>query len=379
MKYRRLLIAGLVFVFIAVIASFSSIARASLIEPAGSDGATRVDSGRTIDGSSLMAGSTITVEGTIDGDLLCAGESLEVTGTINGDIVCAVGTASIKGTVKGDVRIVASETNIEGKVDGNASVAASTFRVSDSGSIGGDLSAAASRVAVAGSVGRDAALFASEVDISGEIQRDVSLTASQFRLEQGASIEGNLWYSAEERIASESAVAGTTTYEPRQQRQPQSDVAGAILGGALAFIVFAILYVMVAPRFVHTAASLNVRQAMMSFVIGITVLISLPAVAVPFLLSGIGAIVGIFIILAWLCAFIGSGVFASYYIGSLVAQNRFPNAIAIVAIGATILSVLMIVPFINALVIIVAVASGVGMQIMHIRHQFSKSPYTIES
>lgn len=356
----------------------TSTARATAFYAGSEDGSVKIEAGKTVDGSAFMAGSRVFVEGTVNGDVYCAGESVTINGTVNGDVICAASSITVGGTVNGDVRIAGSDVTLEGVVTGNALVGGSTVTTKEAFLLEGDMTVGAEDLTLNGVFGRDVLIGAGIAALDGAVGRNVSAHTEKFSLGDSASIDGDLWYKAITRSgASDAVVAGDTTFERAESADTTSaDVSGAILG-ILGFMFLAILGVLVMPRFVHTASLLSPRDALLAFLIGLVAVIITPIVALILALTWVGFFAGFVLMMVWLLAMLVSGIFASYYVGSLILRKRATNAILVATVGSLALSLAMLIPFVNALVFIAMLFTGVGMQVAHIRHQFSKDPYTI--
>lgn len=341
------------------------------------DGNAVLAEGRTIDGSAYMAGSEVIVDGTVKGDLYCAGETVTVEGTVEGDVICAGATVTINGVVNGDVRVAGADVTLGGEVKGNVLAGASTLITTDTFMLTGDFTAGSETMDLNGSIGRDALVGASTLTLRGTITRDLSADVEELTTQDGAKVAGNVWYKAPKPTAATGAFEDKVHFEQGEAYDESSMDITTVLLGILMLIVFAVVSVLAVPRFIHTAATLAPRQALFAFLIGLTAVIITPIVAIIFMVTVVGIWVGVALLLVWLLAMIASSVFFSYYIGTLALQKRATNALLVALTGSAILSIALLVPFINALVFVVMLFVGVGMQVMHLRHQFSKDPYTI--
>jgi cytoskeletal protein CcmA (bactofilin family) len=356
----------------------TSTARATAFYSGSEDSTVRIEAGKTVDGSAYVAGSNVVVEGTVNGDLYCAGDTVTVDGTINGDVICAASTLKVSGTLNGDIRVVGKDITLDGVVTGNALVGGSTVKTKEAFILEGDMTVGAETLTLDGVFGRDVLIGAGSVALNGAVSRNVTAHTESISVGDAAVVDGDLWYKAESSASvSDTVVAGDTTFERAEETDDTSmNVTGAILS-VLGFMFLAIVGVLVMPRFVHTASLLAPRDALLAFLIGLVAVIVTPIVAFIFALTWIGLFAGFVLMMIWLLAMLVSGVFASYYVGSLVLRKRATNAVVVALVGSLALSVAMLIPFINVLVFIAMLFTGVGMQVAYIRHQFSKDPYTI--
>lgn len=303
---------------------------------------------------------------------------MTIDGTINGDVICGSATITVGGTVNGDVRVGGADVILEGIVTGNVLVGGSNVTTKETFTLEGDMTVGAENLSLDGVFGRDVLVGATATSLQGSVGRNVSLHTEKLTVGDNAAVSGNLWYKSDTSIdIPDTVVVGETTFERADNTDATSmDASGALLGVA-GLIFIAVLGVLVMPRFVHTASLLSPRDALLAFLIGLVAVIITPVVAFILALTLIGLYAGFVLMVVWLLAMLVSGVFASYFVGSLILRKRATNALLVAAVGSLALSVAMLVPFINVLVFIAMLFTGVGMQVAHIKHQFSKNPYTI--
>ena len=370
----RMVLSGII-AFVGVVLVATSAHAAGFV--VGNDnGDAVVRANQTVDSTAFLAGNKVVVDGTIKGDLYCAGETVTITGTVEGDVICAGANLTVNGTVHGDVRVAGADVKLGGDVQGSVTAAGSTVTTSDSFTLARDFTAGGETVDLSGLFGRDVHVGTTYLTLAGNISRDFSAETENFTVGQNAKVAGSVWYKSPKEVVDNNAFAGKVHHEPKTADESSFDISG-LLVGLLSLIVLAVVGTMLMPRFVHIASSLPTRDVLLAFLIGFVAIILVPVVAFIFFVTVVGWLVGIVLLLVWIVALLASTIFASYYIGTMALQKRATNALLVALVGSLILGVLMVLPFINVLVIIVAVCAGVGMQIMHIKYQFSKDPYKI--
>jgi hypothetical protein len=116
---------------------------------------------------------------------------------------------------------------------------------------------------------------------------------------------------------------------------------------------------------------------LLAFLAGVGWIVLVPALVIALFVTGVGMLAALALMLAYGLVLVCSVVFASYYLGTLALQKRATNALLVGVVGAAILGVLFTIPFINIFAVMVSVIVGAGMQVLHIKYQFSKDPYKI--
>lgn len=358
---------------------FGATTHAAGFTIANDNGDAVISADKTVDGSAYMAGNNVVVEGTVKGDLYCAGKTITIKGNVEGDVLCAGMTLTVGGTVNGDVRLAGSEVNVEGKVQGSVTAAGASLKLSKDAVVGRDVTAGGNDMQINGAVGRDVMSGSDALRISGTVGRDVTAGVNSLTVSDGAKITGNLNYTGEKSGAvANGTVQGKVNFTQAENERGDKgfDVLAAFVG-LLALVVFTVLAVLLMPRFIHTAASLSLRNVLLAALLGLAFVVLMPVLAIVLFATGFGALTGFVLLVAYVLIGLASFVFASYYTGLTVLRKRATNAIVVAAVGALVLGILLMIPVLNVLVFIAAVLVGIGMPIMHLRYQFSKRPYQI--
>lgn len=377
---RRFGIAAVLVALLAVV-GFGSTVKAEGLYLTSDKGDATIASGQTVDGSAYMAGARVAVDGTVKGDLFCAGETVIVRGVVEGDVLCAGRDVVVEGTVGGDIRAAGATVTVNGVVTGSVSLAGETVTLGKSGKIGRDLTAGAARLIIEGSVARDVAVGSDKVDVLGMIGRDVSGGLSDLQVAAGANIGGNLNYSSDkEGTVAEGTVKGNVGFNRVENERVRQgfDIMAALLGLA-AMVVFTVLVVLLMPRLVHTAASLSFRNILLAGLLGLAFVVLVPVLIIALFATWVGFYAALALIPAYILVLMTSVAFVSYYVGALVLKKRSTNAVAVGAVGAAVLGVLYLVPILNVLLVVATILVGAGMQVVHLKYQFSKKPYKIVS
>lgn len=91
--------------------------------------------------------------------------------------------------------------------------------------------------------------------MSGEVARDASLGVETLTIDSASKIGGDLWYesSSKTNIPSDS-VAGKVVYQKAEQTDGGDFWLSTALFSIASTILITVIVVLIAPRFVHTAA-----------------------------------------------------------------------------------------------------------------------------
>lgn len=348
---------------------------------------TTIEPKEVVDSTLWVSGRTIDIAGQVNGDVFCAGMNVTVSGTVRGDLLCAAQTIVISGTVTGDVRSAAQTVTVNGTVIHNLSAAAQSFNQSTKGSVKGDLSVGANDIAVNGAVGRDAVLGAQTITLGGPIGRNVKATVNDMRLNRGAKINGNLDYTSQNdvKIASGATVAGKTTKstpkEDTAAKKPAA-VAGFSFGFALyvlaAGLLTALVLILLLPQAIHAVTDQAVRSPWKSLLVGFLAAIAMPVLIIVLMVTVVGIPLALLLLVAWLLVQGLAWIMSAYYLGRLLLKNQ-RNAVLVMLLGALLLIVLCLIPFIGVVAFAAAMLFGIGMILLELNNRRPKHTYRLSA
>lgn len=364
MKRKRLWLAGV----IAAVPVFGWVTIAHAQSFQHSDNIT-VAQNQTVNQTIYAWGHTIDIAGTVNGDVICAGQDITITGTINGDVICAGQNVHVSGSVAGSVRVAGQDVSLSGLTNHNVSAIGQNVTLESSGQVNTDASLAGQDITLNGSVGRDLAAAGSTVTVNGKVGRNVQSADSQLELGSNADIAGNVTYTSSNMLSkSNTARVGGTVTQNQPPQKNQHVHYGAFVRGSLWFalyllvagLVMAIVLVLLFPQAFHTGTEVAIHHPGKTFLVGLLTGIVAPIAVAVIFLTFVGIPLGILALLIWLAMLLLSWPFAAYYTGRLLLLKS-TNALVIMLVGAIVLMLLYFVPFLGALVSLVAVCFGLGM------------------
>lgn len=335
-----------------------------------------VGAGETLKDDLYAAASTIDVAGTMDGSVIAGGGNIAVSGTITRDLIIAGGTVTIAGDVRGSVRATMGTLTLNGSVGEDLIVLGGTLDIGRSAKVGRDLVIAGGTALVAGGVGRKVLASVDTLTIRGPVGGDVQADANSLRLEDGATVTGDVVYSSSNQafIASGAKVGGKVTRNPTDGRvQRRADPAQQSLDALIGWIrtlvgLFALglVLLLLFPRFSTGTVSTFTSSPWISLGVGVALLIGIPVVLL------IAFVVGL-LIGGWWLALIAVGLYAmalvvGYVLAALVVGQRGLDLagrhgahplLALLA-GLAVLTLVGLVPIVGGLIALAAVVFGLG-------------------
>lgn len=117
-----------------------------------SGGEVTIGADETVPHDLYVSGGRVQIDGTIQGDLVVAGGDVEIAGPVQGDLIVAGGNVTVSGPVTGDVRAAGGMVQIEGDVQEDVLVTAGRFTLDTGARVGQDLIFGAGQAAVDGTV-----------------------------------------------------------------------------------------------------------------------------------------------------------------------------------------------------------------------------------
>lgn len=271
----------LLVIFAVLAISIPSIALAAVFKTD-----TNVPAGEVVVGNLYLAGSNPSVGGDVNGDLYIAGGNIVISGNVTEDVVAAGGNITITGEVGGDVRSFGGSVFIDSNVNGEVIASGGDVRIGPNAVIRKDLVAAGGDV----SVDKTAKVYGSRTIESGE--------------GKGRNFDKQI--------------------DPMMKFLTGAFWIGQIFLLLSYFVIVAILMGLF-PNLVKkfSVRALSKGQFWKSLGLGLLALIVTPIVAGICFVTGIGALLGVIVMLCYICYILVSIVLAGVLFGDVVRKLLF--------------------------------------------------------
>jgi hypothetical protein len=330
-------------------------------------------------------GGGVDVGADVSGDLIAGGGRVTVSHSVQGDLIVGAGSVTIGGLIGKSVRATGGAVTITGRVGRNANVAGGTITITPEAVIGGSAQLAGGELHVAGRIGRKLRAAGAVVVLAGEVVNDVEIAGQEIEVLPTARIKGKLtyWSPREARIDPRAVISGRVTHNlpelPRQIARTGTALVTVSRGIFMAGLtVIAIALFLIFPRFTVRASRTIGSDPLKSFGMGLLLFAAIPVLAIVSMITILGIPLGIIIFVCYSIALLVGFVLAAFYLGDVGAQAFMgPNAtkhLVRVAFLVGALGVLLLarqIPFIGAVVIVVAVLLGFGAMSLHIRRHWA--------
>lgn len=319
----------------------------------------------------VAAGMAVALRDSVAGDAMATGGQVTVTAPVAGDVLAAGGRVEVGGGVAGSVRAAGGQVLLGSSVGRNVTLAGGEVRLREDAAVGGNAYLAGGSIQVAGPVRGTLLAGGGDVRVDGPVEGDVRVAADHLTLGPGARIRGDLSYQSPNALdrSPEAEVSGTITREPMEEPPvpgwvPQvSGWVGGVLGLA-AFLFTGLVLGALFPASADRLLESGRENPLPSLGVGLIALLAVPAL----LLASLITVVGIPLALA------GGALFAfavymaravlALWIGDVVLGDRAGQGrrriLLDFLVGGALLFLVGLVPWLGAVVKVLAAAFGLG-------------------
>jgi hypothetical protein len=310
-------------------------------------------------------------------DLFAAGERVEVAAPITGTAWLTGRRVTVDAEVGSDLYAAGADLSLGAPVAGDANLAG--YDVTVDAPVGEALRAAARHLRVAAPVVGTALIAAKTVEIDAAIAGDATIAAETITFGEGAAVGGRLVIHDDPDRPTEvpASVAPADRVErralPVEARDAPRHARGwlaigrGVLFGALFVAVLATLAASIAPRSVERLYVIADERPFRTLAFGFLALAALIGAAVLLVMTLIGIVVAPVVLIAAVALAVLGYVLAVYlagravwdWIGQLPPDTFWERALAAL-IGAVLVGLVSLVPFIGWLVLLALTLIGLG-------------------
>ena len=333
-----------------------------------------IPAGSSVDGTYYAAGQVLDVSGTVNGDLICAGDTVTISGPVHGDVICAGQDISITGPVDGSVRIAGQSVTLDSTVGRNATIAAQTLEIGHSASIAGDLGILAQSTSLNGAVAKTVYGNAQSMSVDSSVG-PMSVMVASLSLGANAHVNGDLHYTSQHAIAIDHAkISGAVTYTATPAKQYHAHWFPSLFGLWLWWLVGALIVglalVLLVPGTMRRVSVTMRERPGPAIGWGLLVELLTPIVALLLLFTVIGIPLALLALAVWIILLALSPVLAGIAVGQWVIERYNWGHNSFVwgsLLGIVILMILFAIPFLGALLSLVASWWAIGGSSLNFR------------
>lgn len=332
-----------------------------------------------IDSSAWIAGTHVDVAGTVNGDLYCAGQSVKISGKVTGDVLCAGEVVTISGEVGGDVRAAGSTVTVGGQVEGSITLLGATLSTDGDAVIGRDASFMGSDIFVKGKITRDVTIGATNAVVDATVGRNVSAQTEALALEGATVVGGALNYTSPQKVETNGAqIAGETNFTKwEESKRDDSPYNFGMLVFAAMLFVSSLIGALLLPRALHRSTEIAVKtpnKVLLALAVGLVATIVVPFALIMLMFTLFALPFALAALLAWLLVLMASGVVTAYYLGRIV-WRKGTNVVGIMAIGAAVLVIASILPYVGFIVFLLSCWLGTGLILLELKKRMAVPAY----
>jgi len=325
----------------------------------------------TIHDDLYAAGTVVDIQGTVDGDLVVAGQTVTIGGIVTGDVIAAARDSTISGNVGGTIRAAGNAVTVDGTVGHDVVAGCGSLVIGPHATIGRDVLAGAGNASFGGRVSRDVRVGSGSVAFSGSVGGTVYAHSREVRLNDGAVLERDLFYTSRNTLAK---APGATVHGRVEQRVPQEPehrrhFGGGVIGWLRGLIGFAILgalfYLLVPGAGRRTLGALE-RGPWASLGMGVAVAFALPVAAACLFIAGVifgGWWIAFGVFVFYVFALAVGYVVAATYLGQWILARGGQAGAAwgwALVLGLAVLGLLAAIPFLGKVIAFAAALLGLG-------------------
>ncbi len=316
-----------------------------------------------------FAGSSVIVDGTINGDLVAAGGEIKVTGTINGGIIAAGGSILVTGNVTDDIRAAGGEVRIGGDVGDNVLAFTGQFVLEKNARIARDLTLGAGNAVIDGTVNGNINGGVSDLEMRGATKGNVTVEIdNNIKIFPGATIGGDLEYTAPQHGEISGIVSGKTTYKetPPKNKDLTSKMEGELIG-YLWLLLIGIVSLMLAPGLTQKNSDAVPVKPLKNLLWGLLFLIITPIVVVLLLITIIGIPLSLILFIVYIISLYISRIYVGYWVGKYVLKKLKKETefkVLTLALGLLIVLIGVNLPIIGIFIHLVILLLGLGAIIL---------------
>lgn len=333
-----------------------------------------VDTSEYIDGSIVVAGNTVFIDGEIQGDVYCAGRTVKVTGIVHGDVLCAGETVDITATIDGNVRAAGKTVSISGDVARNANLAGQVLFTTQQSKVNGEVVALGESITLAGDAQKDVFTRGKTVSLIGTVGGSLDAKGESLLIGGTAQVDGETKFVGNQpaQISDTASLSGGFVQEQREKSDHRKDtntgrtlsgmIWRAIVGttstaliGWLAWKFF--------PGFITRSQQLVASSVGSSALWGLLFLIVGPVIVFFIFITIVGIPLALTLLFAWILVLMLSHLPVAFALGQRVlTYNKRKSSGKLVELiaGALLLAALGVVPFVGWIIRSVACIVGTG-------------------
>ena len=323
-----------------------------------------------IDDDLYLAGGQVDLYATVDGDVVVAGGQLNLEGDVRADVIAAGGDVELRGTVVDDARIAGGNVRVLANIGDDLVAAGGRLQLGAKNEIGGSAWLSAGDISVDGKIAQQLRANAGRIIINGTVGSDVEIWAEHIEISSTAVIMGKLNYTSPNpaMIAEGARIEGKINYTPVDVPIAPL-VAGLLFAGILillSLVITGVVFYLVFPGVAQRCSSTIREEPWSSLGYGLAVFAGGPVVIIFLLSTGIGVLLALLLLAAYLFILLPGYVAGAYFVADTglrkLKKNEAGKVTHVVALALSMvtLSFVNLIPVLGSLVNWLVLLAGIG-------------------
>jgi hypothetical protein len=322
-----------------------------------------------------IAGGSVLISGTVVGDVVIAGGRVEVSGNVTEDLTVAAGEVIINGNVGDDIRVVAGNLTFNGDAGGDLALFTGDTVIGREALIGGVLAFSAGQMEMLGNVTWDLTGSAGTLILGGHVGGNAELQSGSLEVLPDARIEGDLRYTAPERVEVPAGVVGGEIYYNMVSDRNSGIGAFVVLwwiASFLALVLIGLVLLAIWPDRTQRLARKTSDNPGRAFLTGLLVVIAAFVVSVSLMLTIIGIPFGLIILVLTIILLYLARIITGLWLGKwmFAKVGRVQRPWMELVFGLFVLLLVSAIPVIGWLVSLAATLIPVGNLAEETRRRF---------
>jgi cytoskeletal protein CcmA (bactofilin family) len=329
----------------------------------------------TIGNDFFAAGANVDLSQGVEDDAFLVGATVNISGKVGGDLTAAGSNLTITGDVGDDLRAAGSNLVVTGNVVGSALLAGANVSVSNSAAFGAASKVAGGVVNFAGEVVGDLDLAGGVVNYSGSTDGDLKIIVDdELVISPDAKVSGKLTYTAKKQIEIPAGIAKEVVYLPKESKDAgKSGIVSALHGfdlvsklfGIVIFFITGMAMLALLGKASVTMAEVARKKIWQVALTGALLFILPLFLGLILLATGVGSIVGVFVLLTWIILLLSAAVLSGYFIGSFILKQTthtsFGKKLLALLLGLVIGAVVSFIPHFGGMLGFLVFVYSVGV------------------
>lgn len=303
---------------------------------------------KSVFGSALLLGDTITTNGCIDGVLVSGGKTVSIDGELEYGLIAG------------------NSVGFKGKVNKDALLAGSIITVYQNAIFDRDAYLFGSQVDLSGVYNRNVVIYCDYAKLDNiSITGNIRIIANTISIGDNVKINGTLTLNNSNATISDKAVINSINTITVDAHENSKDILTSVMAYVCLLVTF-VFFALYSPKIFNKTENkaFNFSNILTSSGVGLLALILVPiTVSILFVLL-IGTPLAIMLLIMYVVCMYLSNMFMGYYVGNYIWTKfikKEKNMLLIGLIGITILYLLSLIPILGLFTTIVSFLCGYGL------------------